>query len=141
MEGRTVNRTANNNLCSGCGVCSAVCPAECISLADNEFGEIRPIIDEEKCVNCGKCNRVCPFGTRNTDSPDERDETYYVGKTKEFSHQASSGGVATFILNSLLEKGMADHIVTVSPQNDSNELFTYTICSNKKCFRYSKWRK
>ncbi len=126
-----MNRIANSNLCSGCGVCSAVCPAECISFADNEFGEIRPIIHEEKCVNCGKCSHICPFGLENTGAHKDGDETYYIGTAKEFKSRASSGGVATFVLNSLLEKGMADYIVTVAPQNDANELFTYTICSNQ----------
>lgn len=127
-----MNSIANNNFCSGCGACSAVCPKECISLADNEFGEIRPIIDADLCVNCGKCNRVCPFNLENSKPNNKTSkETYYIGNSKEFSYNASSGGVATFILNSMLEKRIADYIVAVSPQNDSNELFAYSICSNK----------
>ena len=127
-----MNSIANNNICSGCGTCSAVCPKECISLTDNEFGEIRPIVDADMCVNCGKCNSICPFSSENTKPHNKTsNETYYIGKSKEFSHNASSGGVATFILNSMTEKGIVDYIVTVSPQNDFNELFTYTICSNK----------
>lgn len=128
-----MNSIANNNLCSGCGVCSAVCPKECISLTNNKFGEIRPIVDVDVCVNCGKCNRICPFGLENTKSHNKNpSETYYIGASREFSHNASSGGVATFIFNSMLEMGVVDHVVTVSPQNDCNELFTYSICSNKE---------
>ena len=124
---------ANNHSCSGCGVCSAVCPKDCISLADNTFGEIRPVIDADLCVNCEKCTRVCPFGSANkTVDTKHRRETYYLGKSKEFCDNASSGGVATFILNSMLEKHLVDHIVTVSPQKDCNELFTYSICSKKE---------
>ncbi len=127
-----MNSIANNNLCSGCGACSAVCPKECISLAENKFGEIRPIVNIDMCVNCGKCKSVCPFDLKNIELGNRKcNETYYIGKSREFCGNASSGGVATFVLNSILEKRICDHIVAVSPQNDCNELFAYSICSTK----------
>lgn len=127
-----MDNIANNNLCSGCGACSAICPKECICLTDNEYGEIRPIVDEAMCVNCGKCNSVCPFRLKKSQHQNTyNQETYYIGQSKEFCENASSGGVATFVLNSILEKRLADHIVTVSPQKDCNELFAYSICSTR----------
>lgn len=129
-----MNSIANNILCSGCGTCSAVCPKECITLLDNNFGEIRPTVDFSKCINCGKCTTVCPFNFKNNKQTtcEDFDNTFYIGKSKEFQDNASSGGVATFVLNNILEKKIVDYIVAVSPNNNSNELFTYTICSKKE---------
>ncbi|MFX1237340.1 MAG: Coenzyme F420 hydrogenase/dehydrogenase, beta subunit C-terminal domain [Promethearchaeota archaeon] len=44
-----------SKVCSGCGICSGICPMNCITL-NNGFG----IINDEKCIRCGLCYLVCP---------------------------------------------------------------------------------
>lgn len=51
--------------CVACGLCSTVCPAECISLegAENVNGERYAKsyeIDIFRCIFCGYCEEVCP---------------------------------------------------------------------------------
>ena len=56
--------------CIGCGKCSAVCPARCVTMADNPrevtFGEKtmkrrkKPQVSLYKCIRCGLCERHCP---------------------------------------------------------------------------------
>ncbi len=51
--------------CVACGLCSTVCPAECINLegAENEKGERYAEtyeIDMFRCIFCGYCEEVCP---------------------------------------------------------------------------------
>lgn len=41
--------------CTPCGACQAVCPSEAISL-----GEETVRIDAEACCGCGACAEVCP---------------------------------------------------------------------------------
>ena len=55
--------------CTACGICSKVCPTQCIWITrakDEVTG--KPItqsaefyIDIDKCMNCGSCAEFCPF--------------------------------------------------------------------------------
>lgn len=46
----------DDNLCTGCGDCVAVCPAESLALRD----ERAVIIHPEDCWYCGDCEAMCP---------------------------------------------------------------------------------
>lgn len=58
-----------NYRCTSCGICSKVCPPQCISiLRSNDPVTGRPIpspanffIDTDICMNCGMCAEYCPF--------------------------------------------------------------------------------
>jgi NADH-quinone oxidoreductase subunit I len=55
--------------CTSCGICSKVCPPQCIWIVrsvDPETGKPRPspaefYIDIDICMNCGLCAEFCPF--------------------------------------------------------------------------------
>jgi NADH-quinone oxidoreductase subunit I len=55
--------------CTACGICSKVCPAQCIWIDRAEDPETgRPVqdpehftIDIDLCMNCGFCAEYCPF--------------------------------------------------------------------------------
>ncbi|MBN1862326.1 MAG: FAD-dependent oxidoreductase [Dehalococcoidales bacterium] len=53
----------NEDLCSGCGVCVAVCPYGASRL-DTTGDKIKSAIDDAKCKRCGVCVTVCPSGAR-----------------------------------------------------------------------------
>jgi len=53
----------NEDLCSGCGVCIAVCPYEASKLKKTEE-ELKSSIDLNKCKRCGVCVTACPAGAR-----------------------------------------------------------------------------
>jgi NADPH-dependent glutamate synthase beta subunit-like oxidoreductase/Fe-S-cluster-containing hydrogenase component 2 len=53
----------NEDLCSGCGVCVAVCPYGASRLETVE-GKLRSAVDDAKCKRCGVCVTVCPSGAR-----------------------------------------------------------------------------
>jgi len=45
-----------NKSCIGCGVCSAHCPAQAISINEEKVA----VIDESMCIGCGQCIISCP---------------------------------------------------------------------------------
>ena len=45
--------------CSGCGLCSFVCPMRCVEMKENERGFILPAVGNN-CIACGKCLADCP---------------------------------------------------------------------------------
>lgn len=46
----------NADLCSGCGMCSVVCPHQVF--AQNE--RLAQLIRPQACMECGACQRNCP---------------------------------------------------------------------------------
>ena len=51
------------NKCTGCAACLNVCPQKCISMENDKWDEMHPVVNENKCVKCGKCKKVCPNNT------------------------------------------------------------------------------
>jgi heterodisulfide reductase subunit C/coenzyme F420-reducing hydrogenase delta subunit len=52
-------------LCSGCGICTMVCPYQAPSLIEKEVdGELDRFsqVDPNKCMRCGTCVGACPLG-------------------------------------------------------------------------------
>lgn len=46
------------NKCTGCGICTIVCPHSVFKMQ----GKKAIIIDRDACMECGACTRNCPVG-------------------------------------------------------------------------------
>lgn len=46
--------------CTGCFACVNICPANCITMKEDKYGELHPVIDESICRNCNACVKSCP---------------------------------------------------------------------------------
>ena len=53
----------NKDLCSGCGICVAVCPYDAAKLEKSEEGLVS-VTDDLKCKRCGACVAACPAEAR-----------------------------------------------------------------------------
>ena len=51
----------NEDICSGCGVCEAMCPYGAITIEVKE-GKRVSVIDKALCKGCGTCVAACPSG-------------------------------------------------------------------------------
>lgn len=92
------------NKCTGCGVCTIVCPKQCISLKEGPLGHLFPSINKTNCINCGVCRKRCPSNIQisvkfpqNCYAAWAKDE--YVYKT------TTSGGIATVMSRYVISQG------------------------------------
>ena len=51
----------DKSICSGCGVCSVVCPQNCITMEEDVYGFSFPVADVSACIQCGRCDNICPW--------------------------------------------------------------------------------
>ena len=45
--------------CTGCMACLQVCPMKCISVREDNIGDLYPYLDRDICIECGSCEKVC----------------------------------------------------------------------------------
>ena len=94
---------ANENICTGCSVCSDICPFGCITMAKNNEGFLYPKINYSECIACKKCMKVCP--ALNT-LPENDIKQLYVARMKDEKklHKSTSGGLFQVIAEKIIEK-------------------------------------
>ncbi len=84
MLALTVNKQGDIQ-CTGCGLCQAVCPSDCIDIQfDKKKKGVGAFnIDLLRCVFCGLCEEACPIdGIRHTaeiPSPGHFEQNWNVG--------------------------------------------------------------
>ncbi len=147
MERNTVKKTVQADLCSGCGICKAICPKECISW-NKKNGLYVPNINEQQCVNCGLCASVCPGLGHRYEAKGTAEETvtgpvlasYNVwSRDPELRHISASGGVVSTIIRELLETGAYDGAFCLDSYDYRQQLKTrlYTAEEVKDCWNQS----
>jgi NAD-dependent dihydropyrimidine dehydrogenase PreA subunit len=50
--------------CTGCGMCSIVCPHAVFAMNDH----VARLVRREACMECGACEKNCPTGAISVDS-------------------------------------------------------------------------
>ena len=140
-------------ICSGCGLCSAVCPKSCISMKPDKEGFLAPVLDEAMCVNCEACYKACP-AARDNDTLFHKEERKYFSaiiSNKEMLLKSSSGGMFGMLAEYFIENGgyvcgcvynekmEAVHIVT-NQKEDVIRMFGSKYVQSRvyECFREIK---
>lgn len=95
----------NHDLCTGCGMCEAVCPKRSIKIEIKEEGFYQPSLNQEICINCGLCIKFCAKFNN------EKEENTYLeiyalkNKNRKILKKSSSGGVSYEIMKFCIENG------------------------------------
>jgi coenzyme F420 hydrogenase subunit beta len=138
----------DKELCSGCGACVAVCPADSISFSEREMGSSPTSNGYCKqatdTVTCGACYAVCPrIGIQPAETLGEYIELLSAKAGFEVPRK-QSGGAVTAILANALDEGLIDAIVTVTEDRwtlkPSSVIITKTdVLIQEAGSRYSWW--
>ncbi len=119
----------DSKICSGCGLCAAICPVNCLRIY-NGFGKI----DEDKCIRCGLCYFVCPrtylpmrILNMTQEKTSEIKDYQKMGpfleafsartKVKEISEICQDGGISSTCLHYLFDKNEIDLAIGAKMSN------------------------
>ena len=96
-----IKQPTEARLCTGCGMCSAICPKQAIKMRADDAGFLYPTIEAEKCICCGLCEKKCPS---NQDMRQAFCTEAYLAKAKrrEICVNSSSGGMYTVLSDAVL---------------------------------------
>lgn len=124
-----VESVSSNFLCTGCGICQAMCKQNAIRMTISKDYTYAPEVLREKCIGCGLCIKVCSGYKTDYDrlrmsvSMNGSENlllgshlSCYIGYSRnpELRWNASSGGVITSLLTFAFKEGLIDGaVVTV----------------------------
>lgn len=91
--------------CTGCGMCSNICPKNAIIMSEKQHGFIYPHIDREKCVSCELCKKKCPANNEKKYNNTMQNIYAAWNKYKKTRKISTSGGVCSLIENEILKSG------------------------------------
>ena len=90
--------------CCGCSACVQICPAQCISMQEDNEGFLYPKVDEEQCLRCNKCEKACPVINRG-EARIPLQVLAATNPTESVRMQSSSGGVFTALAERIIHEG------------------------------------
>lgn len=126
----SVENIQESGLCTGCAVCAAICPQQCITMQETPGGLLEANVLAEQCTSCGLCQKVCgayscaqlPLLNVNTDPfRGECLKAFLVYATDESLRKTGqSGGVLIALAQFLLQTGQVKSVLSsVMPQDGS----------------------
>lgn len=100
-----MNKVCERNQCTGCGLCSNICPKGAIKMIEaKDTGHFVPQIDTQLCVDCSLCQKKCP-GLKEPEY--KKQIKTFVAWRKDITkiEGSSSGGVAASLYEKAIEEG------------------------------------
>jgi coenzyme F420-reducing hydrogenase beta subunit len=148
LSNNVCTRTVEQDLCIGCGVCAGLCPADNLVMGWKSEGLLQPA-DQGRCLpKCRLCLEACPFQNHPENETTLAQARYanisgirqtpetgyflgaYVGHAGECRERGASGGMASWFLATLLERGIVDKVICVLPNTKAERLFAYGVASS-----------
>ena len=136
--GTVMNQVCKREDCTGCGLCSCMCPKGAIKMEESkDTGHYVPVINQDICVDCHICVKYCPV----FQTPDTKKvlKTYVAWRTnQEAQLGSSSGGVAAAFYETAIANG---YYVVGAYFNDELKLQMKCTSSLDECekFKGSKY--
>lgn len=143
-----ITQVVSSGYCAGCGMCAGICPQRCLQMRFNAVGEYNPFVIETSCTQCGLCLKACPFADDTNDeeaiAADRFGTTEGINYSTEVGYyqdvlagysdiachreMGASGGLGTWLLESLITSGRVDAVACVGPLEGGHPFFAYRLC-------------
>lgn len=96
----------NENECTQCFTCVAVCPQNCITMVPSEAGFSKPAIDRNKCIECGLCMKSCHQKGYSPYLQRAIPQNVYASWSKDnkIRQSSSSGGIFSVFASYILKR-------------------------------------
>lgn len=138
----SIEKILENELCTGCGVCISEDKSKTAKMVWNDLNFLIPKLTELSTSN--EMYSVCPFNPnlknedalgkiffqRTSGNYNDRIGFYdglYAGYSNKYRESSSSGGIATYVFEKLINNKIVDHLFIVQ---ESCEGFEYQLCSD-----------
>lgn len=123
---------AKHEVCTGCAICSYVCPKSCITMLEGKDGVLRPHINHDSCIECHSCQSACPILTPPIFNSPLKAYAAWSNDVEERATSAS-GGIAYEIYSLALSMGYtlvgakqtSDFKVILDSANSRNDMLPF----------------
>ena len=99
-----MNITQKTDICTGCGMCTAICPSRAIQMQVDSHGFLHPAVDAAACIDCGLCARKCPVSTPPQVSAHTEILTGYAND-EALLPASSSGAIFPVLASEIIRRG------------------------------------
>lgn len=127
--------------CTGCGICSAVCPTNAIDIKLTKYGFYEPIVNNELCIECGYCKKNCYKFDNSIEIDTKNDYKSFsaINKDKYELKTSTSGGVSIELMKECIKQGYK--VVGVAYDNNKEIAITKIATSEEELqqFKGSKY--
>lgn len=130
-------RISDKQDCCGCAACVQICPNQCISFDEDEYGFRYPSVNNNKCVDCGLCEKVCPVINQ---FEVHRPKLVYAALNidKGIRIKSSSGGLFSQLAEAVINEGGVVFGVRFNTNWEAEHAYTDTS-DGIAAFRGSKY--
>lgn len=97
-------KLAKKSDCCGCSACVQRCPAQCITIREDEEGFLYPVVDESRCIDCHLCEKVCPVINKSA-SLKPLKVLAAQNKNENQRLRSSSGGIFVVLAEQTIRRG------------------------------------
>lgn len=89
--------------CTGCTACMCICPTGSITMQENIWAELHPVINKETCIGCGLCMKTCPqLQELNYNTALDCYAAWRINDSARMD--SSSGGIAALLAESVIRQ-------------------------------------
>jgi len=123
--------------CTGCFACANICPKNCITLKNDKYGEIHPVVDQNLCIDCKICQKTCPNNRCFEFKYPKKCYAAWITDTEK-RKICASGGIGTEFSEYVIKQG---GVIFGSRYDENlNPIITWTnLLSELKHFKGSRY--